>query len=149
MGVLLSQLHEYVKPDSKHSLPPIISPFQLMPWSAHWSEHSETFDALFRRDSYSWERDDTISIGCDNETFRISRSTRLTFDDLKAKVAQYMLCEPRQLSLLSTDLDLDLQTHASQIDNITLMSAKYMHFRCMDVAETCPETDDPMEDVRF
>lgn len=92
---------------------------------------------------------DTIRISCGRKILDVVRCSRLTLEELKWEVAQFMPCEPNQLHLVATDMDFDLRTHGSGVDfEVWISSAHYMHFRYVDSLALNAEKDS-MEGVQY
>lgn len=81
--------------------------------------------------------------------FNITRNEQLTLESLKVEVAWLMGCSPRQLLLVASDIDMDLERQSTTVESRILTSrANHLHFRFVDSVDDFEEVE-AMEGVQY
>lgn len=91
-----------------------------------------------------------IRVSCAGQNFDFIRSEDLTLDDLRNEVARLMRCDPCQLIVITTDLDLETYVQ-SGISNpaVAITNAERVHFLCLNIPYSNAKQKDEMEGVEY
>lgn len=93
---------------------------------------------------------DLIRVSCAGQMFDIGRSEDLTLDKLRDEVARLMWCDPCQLIIIATDVDLEMDLKSVHCNPAACIEyAQRVHFACVDTNSSDTYCFDEMEDVEM
>ena len=90
---------------------------------------------------------DDIRVSCGDQTFDFIRSEDLTIESLKNEVARLMWCNPCQLIIVASEVDLEMDMQSAVLEpDALIFHTEGISFQIQDVINLS-EGDEEMQDV--